>query len=924
MKLRLFAAALVAAALLPALAWAQGSPKKVATVEGITEYQLDNGCKVLLFPDNSRPRVTVNMTVLVGSRHEGYGETGMAHLLEHMVFKGTPTHPHIPRALQERGASYNGTTNVDRTNYFETLPASDANLEFAVRLEADRLVNSYIKREDLASEFTVVRNEFESGENSPGRVLNQRMMAAAYEWHNYGKSTIGNRSDIERVPIENLQAFYRKYYQPDNVVVIIAGQFEEAKALEYVQKYFGSIPRPSRKLDKTWTEEPAQDGERLVTLRRVGEVGLVGVMYHIPAGSHEEFPPFQVLSSILTTEPSGRLYKSLVETKKATSVFASAMGLHDPGVFDVTATVRKGQKLEEVRDQLIAEIEDVANQGVTNEEVQRAKRQYTRQREMAMQDPSQFAIALSNWAAQGDWRLYFVNRDRLEAVTPEAVQAVAAKYLKRSNRTVGLFIPTDKPDRVAVAPTPDVKAVVEGYKGRETVAAGEAFDTSPANIEARVQRSELPEGIKVALLPKKTRGEAVTAVVTLHYGNEENLKGYESAAGFLGGLMMRGTQKMSYQQLRDELDRLKASISPGFGGFGGRGGRRGGGGGEGNLGTVTFTVQARRDTLPAVLGLLQQILREPLLPADEFETMKRERLAGLEQQKTEPQALASRLVQRKLSPYPPGDVRYVPTIFEETQRLQATTYEQVKRLYTDYLGAQSGEVVIVGDFDPAACTPILSGTFAGWKARMAYARITHKVKDDVAGSKDVIVTPDKANANFVAGITFALSDQDPDYPALVIGNYILGGGSLSSRLGDRVRQREGLSYGVGSSFSASPVEKRASINFTAICNPDNIGKVEKAIGEEIERILTQGVTADEVAKAKQGYLQQQRMMRTADFALAALLAGAMHNNRPLSYYAELEKKVEALTPDQVNAALKKYLDPKKLVVVTAGDFKNAK
>src|SRR4051794_11815542 len=252
-----------------------GPPKKVASVEGITEYKLDNGLRFLLFPDASAPKVTVNMTVLVGSRHEGYGESGMAHLLEHMVFKGTPTHPHVPKALQDHGANFNGTTNVDRTNYFETMPATDENLEFGIKLEADRLVNSYVKREDLVSEMTVVRNEFERGENDPSNVLVERIHAAAFEWHNYGKTTIGNRADIERVPIDNLQAFYKKYYQPDNVVLIVAGKFEEPTALSLVEKYLGSIPKPARKLDPTYTEEPAQDGERLVTLRRGGAVRAV-------------------------------------------------------------------------------------------------------------------------------------------------------------------------------------------------------------------------------------------------------------------------------------------------------------------------------------------------------------------------------------------------------------------------------------------------------------------------------------------------------------------------------------------------------------------------------------------------------------------------------------------------------------------------
>src|SRR5207249_1215396 len=294
---------------------ASEAPKKIASVEGITEYNLDNGLRVLLFPDSSQAKVTLNMTVLVGSRQEGYGETGMAHLLEHMVFKGTPKHPHVPKELQEHGAQFNGSTSSDRVNYFETLAATDENLEFAIELEADRMVNRLIKKEDLDSEMTVVRNEFERGENSPSGVLSKRIAAAAYNWHNYGKPTIGNRSDIERVPVDNLRAFYKKYYQPDNALLVVAGKFDEPKALELISRYFGSLLRPTRKLQETYTEEPAQDGERVVTLRRVGDVGLVGLIYHVPAGAHPEFPAVEILANILGSEPAGRLYKALVETK---------------------------------------------------------------------------------------------------------------------------------------------------------------------------------------------------------------------------------------------------------------------------------------------------------------------------------------------------------------------------------------------------------------------------------------------------------------------------------------------------------------------------------------------------------------------------------------------------------------------------------
>jgi zinc protease len=251
----------------------------ITTVEGISEFRLPNGLRVLLAPDASKPTTTVNITYLVGSRHENYGETGMAHLLEHMVFKGTPARGNIMQELGKRGMDFNGTTFYDRTNYFETFPANPENLQWALEMEADRMVNSFIARKDLDTEFSVVRNEMESGENNPHMSLWQRMASTAFDWHNYGKSTIGARTDVENVKIENLQNFYRKYYQPDNAVLLVAGKFEAANTLALIQKVFGAIPKPTRVIEPTYTQDPAQDGTREVTVRRTGDTQLSAVLY---------------------------------------------------------------------------------------------------------------------------------------------------------------------------------------------------------------------------------------------------------------------------------------------------------------------------------------------------------------------------------------------------------------------------------------------------------------------------------------------------------------------------------------------------------------------------------------------------------------------------------------------------------------------
>jgi zinc protease len=893
-------------------------PQKVASVEGVTEYRLANGARVLLFPEPSRPTITINMTVLVGSRHEGYGETGMAHLLEHLVFKGTPTFPDVPKALRDHGASFNGTTNVDRTNYFETMPATDENLEFGIKLEADRLVNSYVKREDLVSEMTVVRNEFERGENSPQAILSQRIHATAFEWHNYGKSTIGNRSDIERVPIDNLQAFYKKYYQPDNVVLIIAGRFNEPSALGLVQQYLGKIPKPTRKLDQTYTEEPPQDGERTVILRRVGSVGSVGVAYHMPASSHADWAPLSLLGGIISQAPNGRLYKALVESKLATSASASADRTHDPGLFFASAQAEPGQ-LDAVRDTLLKVIENLSATPFTADEVEKAKVRSKRNSESLQSNASGMAQALSSASSLGDWRLLFIQRDRTAAVTADDVNRVAKTYFQRHNRTVGVYIPAEAPQRLAVPAAPPIETIVKDYKGGAVTAAGEAFDPSPANLDQRLKVVDLGN-IKAGLLAKKNRGETVNLVLTLHYGNEDSLKGQTTAAGMLPSMMMAGTKKHDRQALREKMDALGIRISAGMGGFGRGGGRRGGAGPAGSLGQLTFSVEAKRETLPEAIKLLGEILREPAFPAADFETMKRGMKVGISSSMTDPSALANNKLSRALSPYGKDDIRYVPTIEENLARAEAVTLDQVKTLYETQIGATKGELAIVGDFDADAALSQVKAVLSGWESSVPVRRIERKAPPTITGSKENIVTPDKANATYLAGMAFPLSESDADYMALRVGNFMLGGGTLSSRLGNRIRQKEGLSYGVTSSFTAATQDPVATLTVSAITNPANIDKVDKAAMEELEKFVSEGPSAGELADAQTAMIESQKVGRTTDSAIAGQIVSNLYLGRTFAYAAEQEKKIQALTAEDVRKAFQKHVDPKKLVIIRAGDF----
>jgi zinc protease len=881
-------------------------PVRVASVEGITEYRLSNGLSVLLFPDPTKPTVTVNITYRVGSRHENYGETGMAHLLEHLLFKGSKNHPELNQELTAHGARSNASTWFDRTNYYETLQASEENLKWALEMEADRMIHSFVAKKDLDTEMTVVRNEFEMGENDPASILQERILSTAFLWHNYGKSTIGSKADLENVPIDRLQAFYRTYYQPDNAVLLVAGRFDEAKTLALVNRIFGPIPKPKRTLPAIYTLDPTQDGERQVTLERVGDVQAIAAAYHMPAGSSPESGAIDLLTEILADTPSGRLYKALVEPKKATSVGGYFLALHDPGFAMFDAEVRQDQSLPDARSAMLATLDAAAGrEPITDEEVNRARASILKNIELTLNSADRVGLLLSEYIGQGDWRLFFLNRDRVRQATVEDVRKAAATYLKPSNRTVGVFLPTARPDRAEIPPPPDVAAMVKEYKGDAAIAAGEAFDPSPANLESRTKRSALPGGMKMALLQKKTRGATVVGVMTLRFGDPASLAGKAVTADLAADMLMRGTQKRTRAQIQDELDRLKARM-----------------GVSGRAGQATLSFETNRANLPAVMRLAAEVLKEPSFPEKEFEELRQQNLAAIEAQRSEPDAVGSNAYDRHMNPYPRGDVRYVETIEESFESYKTATLADARSFYGDYFGGSNGQLAIVGDFEEAEASSLAQELFGDWKSPAAYARIP-QLYQDVAPANEALETPDKTNAYFVAGQNLKIRDDDPDYPALIFGNFMLGV-SDTARLYVRIREKEGLSYGVGSQLSASPLDAAGAFTAFAIYAPQNADRLEAAFREEMARVLADGFPAKEVAEARSGWLQSRQITRSQDAALARMLTVELYLGRTFAWDAEFDRKVQSLTGEQVLAAMRRHIDPAKMTLVKAGDFRKPK
>ncbi len=896
----------------------------VVSVEGITEYRLANGLRVILMPDASSPRITVVITYFVGVRHEGSGETGMAHLLEHMLLKGTADHPDVAREMSERGGAYDASTWYDRTNYYETFTAGNDNVSWALGLEADRMLNARLEEEELRSERTVVLNELDYYKGLPLGSIRGRVQATAYHWHNYGKSVGGERSDLENVPIERLRGFYRRYYQPDNAALLVTGRFDEGRALELVQEKFGSIPRPVRTGDlqlwSTYTREPPQEGEREINLRRAGDQQIIVALHHIPPASHPDFAAVDLLAYILGNAPSGRLYRNLVATGLAAEVAAQAFHFRDPAPLLAHATVPPDGDLaaaEQALKQTLSAI--VSEEPVTGDEVERARKARLRQMQREFNDTEAFARSLSQWLAVGDWRLFFLHRDRIEQATAADVNRVARAYLKPANRTLGRLIPTPIADRTEIPSAPDVQTLVHPYQGRQVVASGKVFDPSPGNVDARTSVFTLPNGFTVALLPKSTRGRTVQGSLRLSLGDEQSLWGRAIAGMLTRGMLMSGTERISRQELRDTLDELHADVrvEPGLppasdGWFDPAWFIR-------PPARVTSTIEATAETLADVVRLVAELVRSPGFAAHEFEILKQQQLASLQSRRSEPMQRAGVTLARHMEPRPVGHPHYRYTLDEAVVATEAMTLNEVKAFHRDFYGPQKGNLVLIGDFDPLEVRAAVEEAFGGWQSPRPYTRIPAEAAN-VPAARLVIEARDQANAYFFAWQNLRLRESDPDYPALVLAAWMLGRGELSSRLGRRLRVKEGLSYALLARLAAHPVHPDGHFAFIAMHAPGNADRVEAAFRDEIRKALEEGFKVDELEAAKQEWLEARQLSRSEDRVLADLISSNLYFDREMAWHAELEQRVRALTLARVNAAARAHLNIGRMTIVAASEF----
>lgn len=886
--------------------------KKIAEAEGIVEYRLKNGLKILLRENRSAPVVSFMIVYRVGSRNEAVGHTGSTHFLEHMMFKGTPKfNPAkgngVMEILARIGALRNATTWLDRTNYFEC--AGSEYLELCIQIEADRMRNLNLREEDRVSEMTVVRNEFERGENNPGSALYKEVIALAFREHPYHHPTIGWRSDVEGVPLTRMREFYDTYYWPDNATVIAVGDFESENALRLIHKYFGGISRAPGKIPEVYTVEPPQEGERRVEVCRAGDLPQLMIGYHTPQADHPDTYPLAVMHSILgdSGKRSSRLYRALMETGLATSCYSGNGEFRDPFLFSLGATLAPGKTFAEVEQAIYAELEKMAREPVTADELDRARKSNRKGTTLAGADPQTFANMLCTAESVADWQWLVNYDDKFEAVTPEDIMRVSKLYFERSNRTVGHFIPTDRngtPPNFA-APAVELKIAPSKSKGKaptkQTAPTRRLNLPRPgsngSNFAEQVTRVVLPNGLTILAMSTPNTG-SVSFYGTLAAGDCFAQPEKSLIPTVTSTMLTRGSTSYSKEQLAKVLEEMGVRFGFGTDRF-----------------KTEFGTLVTREDFPEFVKLVSDVVRRPAFPAHELPQVLREMRAGLTRRMNDTGSKADNALMQAL--YPASHPFYEKPIEDQVSELDQISVNDLETYHKEHYSPKGTILTVVGDIDPDEAIALVQSAFGDWLGAERKMLSVPIVELPDAARMLKVNLNDKANVDILIGHPTELKRSNKDFFAAQLANAVLGKDTISARLGKLIRVKHGLTYGVYSyfddaSFGAAPWLISLSVN------PANVSRSLELVKQVLDDVMKKGITeeelADEAGRAVGGFVVS---LRSSD-GIAAALSRFEFIGLGVAALDSVASEYMAVTRKDVIAAIRKYFHPDKAVTVLSG------
>ena len=892
-RLFLFAAALAA---LPALA--AGTPwQPEASAGGFSSYRLDNGFRLILAPFPDAATARVELLVKTGSKHEGYGETGMAHLLEHMLFKGAGRHRDLKQALTALGATWNGTTNTDRTNYFETVRADPDKVDAAIRIEADRFLRPTFSAADLASEMTVVRNELERNDNNPGSLVARALQRQSFFWHGYGRPTIGARSDIENAPFAALQAFHRRHYRPDNAVLIVTGKFDAPRVLDLVGQLFAPAKNPPGPPPATWTRE---DGERLrqrAEIHRESGSTVAAAAWLLPGASDRQTLAVDLALPALCADSWGSLRRTLVDEKRlALGVSCAIQDRPEYSLLIANASHGQDADAATLAAALRTAVDQFARDGIDAAQLKRVRNSRQRQFERARLSPETTANALSAAEVAGDWRLFFVERDIVAALTLDEINAALRHWIAGVAPAEVLLHHAAPPRTPAPPPAVPGRTLVEAHGQRDWPLPTLAIDplpASPAELAAATVVVPLADpSVKAALISRRTQDGRARLLIANDFGDGESLRGRQAACRIAGSLLGEGGAGIARSELGRQLATLQAQASQ-------------------SLGRISLSAPPAK--LAQALDLLLAVRRQPALPEAAFERIRALEIASLEASLKHPGQLAAQQAMLRFDNYPPEHPGRPRPVAEQLAELRALGLDDVRRCIADFGGRSQLRIAAVGDLDEAAVEGIWQRLQSLPPAALPYARIAQPTAPAQVDSEAIVVALGPfPNAEVVGLSLLPLRDDDDDYLPLALAVRLLGG-DASSRLRVRVREQEGLAYSVNAALAASPFDARARLTIAASVASDQAERAREILRAELARALAGGFEATEVAAGIARWQEDRRRAVQAETTYAERLAAMLQTGRNAAWDAARDARLATLTAAEVNAALRRHLGRVPLV-----------
>ena len=856
---------------------------------GIKEYTMtSNGLRVLLKQDNTAPVATFMVTYEVGSRNEAIGYTGSTHLLEHLMFKGsrkfnTKKGNSVFQTLQSLGARMNATTWLDRTNYFAVLPSE--HLETLIEIEADRMRNAYIKEEDRQSEMTVVRNEFERGQNSPSGVLDENIWATAYQAHPYHHSTIGWKEDIENVSIERLREFYDTFYWPNNATAIAIGDFTEKEALSMIKKHFGKIRKSTKPIPEVYTAEPKQEGIRTITLKRAGQQGIVGVAHKTPAATHPDAPAFMVLSSILSSGKNSRFYKNITDKGLTTSVYIWDSLFRDPGLFTVYANLSPDVDHKTVEKAVVDEYEKIKKDGVSDEEVKNAQTQLIASMKFRQDGSYAIASGLNEAIASGDWTLYTTYDEKIGTVTKEDVQRIVKEYFKEDLSTIGYFIPLGaggQNKKLATSAKDLEKMKLKHYSEEEELLSSKVVDSEPV------------EGIRLLTLK---RGSGVVTLTGSMLGGDIYASGNARTADMVAAMLDQGTTNMTKFEISAKLESAGARL--GF--FNGQA-------------RVGFSGKFLSEDTKMVFDLLADQLKNPLFAEEDLNKVKKRQVANYKRSKESTRGNATNNMLKAF--YGTGHQNSPTDPDKAIEEIKKITPKNLKDFHLKNYGAGTMVIVAVGDVDHNSLESLIKEGFGGWKKSPLKEKketgTANKVSDKV-----YVTMQDKTSTDFLVGTALGIDRYHPDYLPLYVATHTLGG-NFSARLMQTVRVKEGLTYGINSSMRGFGNGNDGYWMVGGTFSPKLLSKGESSTLREIKKWAEEGITQKELDITKSTLTGGFQVGFDSTGGLAGGILDAIIVHGDLTYLDNYPERIKAITLDEANTAISKYIFFDDLYQVAAG------